>query len=359
MKSILLSIALLLPSIALAQPIHGTQDSYASRAEWPVTSAQSHWDDDTSSIAHTHLDLKFPRNAEIAGPFVVDFIITAFHVDGELTAQGESWIWDGDSRPRPTDWFWDATQSSTSPRLLGDPNGIKQWTGHFTIQPGTNVRHGDRALVGRVNTFLKNGTIMITSNTVPYWAVDDVSLPAKIGLPASSSATDIATPNTTADFGYGSSIIEVRSVIPHKPFSTVQPLIVSSYGYQQRGLPPAELRMIVDPDYHNGDFGRTIFSMSQPDGGGPDRSITLNLDPAQIGSGAHKIVLMRFQPNHDGTEEQDTLLVFNVLVGDDVIIVPPPPPPPPSGSKNCSGTVAGTLTNSTLTLTGGSIICSE
>jgi hypothetical protein len=357
---------------------HPQMSSYDPPAMLPNDSGQCHWEPGNVEaphvgpvIGHAHFDFPgFPIDGEIAGPFVQKFVITAFHVDGELVAQGESWVWDDDSRPRPTDWFWDETQSSTPPKLIGDPMGVRVWSGHFTIHPGVNVRHGMRVLIGSVTTYFRNGAVIINQHGVRYWAVDDPSAPLFTSLFMQPRSVACAAASAKhPEIGYGAAVVEVRSPLPVAPFSSKWPITFVGYGYTARDLPPAQVRMVADLDLHNGIPGRELASIQQFDGGGPDQPHTFILDPEVLGPGPHKIAIIRSQRNVFDDEEQDSLYVFNVVVDPnappvvfpDVGAAPPPPPPPPPPTpppaKVCSGTVSGTSDGTTMTITGGSIAC--
>src|ERR1700738_3403257 len=114
-----------------AQTIHDHPQlaAYASSDQWPTSSAQCHWtpSDALAMIAHTHVDVKFPLYAENTGvPFTVPFTLKLFHTSGQISQLFGELI---------RDVVWDETGTSTQPLMVGDPMGLKQWTGRLTIDP--------------------------------------------------------------------------------------------------------------------------------------------------------------------------------------------------------------------------------
>jgi hypothetical protein len=150
--AIVVAVLLTVSRAASAQPIHGHSQlaAYSSRAQWPTDSAQCHWmpadavvPPAAAMIGHTHVDMKFPRYAEVDGPMTINFTLKLFHVSGSITG-----IYAGVFKgPSARDVVWDDTGTADPPLMIGDPHGLKIWTGHLTFDTDPTIPHGWYAVV--------------------------------------------------------------------------------------------------------------------------------------------------------------------------------------------------------------------
>lgn len=367
-------------------PIHGHPQltNYPDPSTHPKLSAQFHWTpgenppgsmvdslfvDDLrlglfgkSMIGHTHLDCQFPIYGVLDGPIVVPFTIKAFHLEGVIE-QIEAYTRFGkvNDVARGVDWFWNDTQSSVQPILRGDPHGLRQWSGHVTIQPA--VFHGWCQTAFAAFTQFDNGDNGRQYLVMPFYS--PVDGPETHEGPSLSAQVQAGSPRRP-EIQNGFTIVDIAGgYIPLAPIAKAWPMAVSSLGYGSlTEIPfPATLQERVDLDLHNGIAGRKVAEVSGAVERGSPVSMAANLDPVALGGpGTHKVAFIRTQPD-GGLEGVASLLVIDVTVDPNApapVDPPPPPPPPPAppASRTCSGTVNGTSDGTTITLTGGTIRCS-
>ena len=114
---------------ASAQPIHGhpQKAAYASPAEWVEVDGQG-WlgDPDPVLAAHVHNVPKFPLYMEVHdwSTIEVPFTLKAHNLAGTIQ------MFTGE---HVRSVRWDATGTSETPVMRGDPNGLLQWTGVATV----------------------------------------------------------------------------------------------------------------------------------------------------------------------------------------------------------------------------------
>lgn len=317
MKHVIIALASLLVAASVnAQTIHGHPQlvSYASPAEWPTDSAQCHWTPADAVIpaaggmtGHTHLDLTLPRYAETAGEsFRVAFAIKSFHTAGEVFGIDGALI---------RDVVWDATGTATPPPMVGDPMGLKVWTGHLTIDPLHDdgypiTRHGWFLMHVSVVTRFTNGTAIRNTLEEPLFSVIDPTVEQGTFYPMVRS-----TCNGSSKLGtnYGAVLTEYRKFLPLAPISTAWPIQPISEGYGgQANLADGVLESRFDLDLHNGVPGTTFSRVTGL--GNQSISAFTAFDPGVLGLGKHKIAQMRVQANLAGTEQFVALLVTDVTV---------------------------------------------
>lgn len=323
---------------------HPQLTAYASPVQWPTDSAQSHWTpannspDPTTRTGHTHLDVTFPRYAEIAEPFTTTFAVKLFRVAGRMTG-----IFGGQVR----DVVWDATGAATLPDLIGDPTGLRTWTGHFTIDPGINLgnyvisRHGWAGTAFTVRTAFDNGAETRTSLIEPFYSMVDLALPES-PLPQSGiRVSAYADGNGAGGPQFGTGVMEYPTMLP---VATIRaPWSVQGFFYNYASPPPdlpnGTFELRLDPDLHNGIPG-TILESRSVQGDHNFLPSPLVLDPARMGTGVHKLAAFWTQPGARD-ETLSTLLVVNIDV--DASGAPPPPPPPPPPPVETKRPVGGVL----------------
>jgi len=350
-----LAVALLLCAMPVsAQPIHQHPQkiSYASPAEWPPISFQCHWApgeavNPSGSVhpfmAHTHIEGKWPLYAELSQPVTIPFKVVLFHTDGfvDVVTSGPG---------VPPHIIWDATGTSEMPPMIGDPNGVKEWTGRATFDPKEGAEGRDlpkprgwwyltimaRTIYNKPTSIPGFKVAMGQMVIIPYYSMIDPSARERAtgdgeGELRSNCGVNADDPGGFSIFGSNSSIIRRQDAPLLAPFNAPWPADIAVYGYGiAPGFPPGFYRVFVDPDLHNGHEGRKIrdakrlfnFEDYQP------------FNPAEIGLGKHKLAIDWVQSG-DGAPQLfnpgETLvsrLVVEVEVTDGPVIPPPPPPDP-------------------------------
>lgn len=306
---------------AWAQTIHGhpQKAAYASPAEWPTFSTQCHWspanDMPGMQTGHTHVDLQAPFYAELTGPVVVPFAIKLFHTDGVAFFDSSEGIRDiVFDEPGP---------------MLGDPMGLKVYTGHLTLDPTLRTRwftlHGGWGPIVAVTTLFSNGDFLSTRVLPSFYVTLDASADE---TPSGAFYSARCNPKSSRhpDVAWGDNLVETSQFLPIAPINQPWMNVFVTAGYGGNNLPPAVFEQRVDLDLHNGVPGTILKTIAQVG----DINTAAVIDPAQIGSGSHKMAFFRNQVSPDGTEEVTTLLVIDAVVGAGV--PPPPPPPPPTAT---------------------------
>jgi hypothetical protein len=346
---VLLRVSLLLLAATCVQaqalPIHDhpQKTAYASPDEWPCDSAQAHW---FLHPGHTHVDLCFPRYAELAGPIVVKFAVKLFHTPG---IAGDVIMRTYKGATLAHDIVWDATGTSTPPPLIGDPNALKTWTGHFTIEPDPGT-HGWYAISIEATTVFENGESSFVQLLEPFWSMVDPSADVPAGEFNAPGLSTQAVFNSLTHTNYGTQIVKFTRLVNPVPFSRelgpldllpIAPLsgpwppsMAFTKGYGAKDLPHAVTSEVLDLDLHNGIDGLTLTSIESTDENDGAANLPLILDPAVIaasvkpaGSPHHKLAVRRDQFTVDGEEHSTTLLVIDVDVADGTLPAPLPPPP--------------------------------
>lgn len=358
-----LVLCLLVPTFALAQPIHGHPQKafYASPAEHPLRDAQGHWQpcnpvlpppeqiaqqlaDGTfvPVLCHSHVRLQCPEYAEFSAPLRCEFTVMLFHAAGRIVDFGAG---TNNQGRMARDVVWDDTGSATLPNLTCDQMSLCMWNGHFTVDPDPGVPHGWSMIVASTFTVLENGDSQRVTNRVAVWSMIDPTAPITgEGFPYTLAHSIPFSPRRP-DVLFGTNQIDVQGLLPIAPIATLWtfPLNVQRYGVQSH-LPPPTFQVVADLDLHHGIQGRILQQIDDA----PDTvPIIVTLDPAVLGPGTHKIALRFIQPD-GGTEQASTLETFDVVVdpnapppiptcqdplasnfGGPLPCVYPPPPPPP------------------------------
>src|SRR5712672_3854511 len=111
---------------------HPQLSFYNSPSDWPFISAQCHWSpsdavvpNGSGMLGHTHVEATAPIWSETdSNPITVSFQIQLFHLSGRvISVEGEL----------ISKIIWDFTGTETPPIMIGDPMGVKVFTGHVTF----------------------------------------------------------------------------------------------------------------------------------------------------------------------------------------------------------------------------------
>ncbi len=252
-------------NICNAQPIHGHPQkiSYANASEWPYDSAQCHWTPSDAvvvpppanpTIGHTHVDMKFPRYSEFNIPLTIQFTLKLFHTSGKITE-----IFAGVYHGRNArDFVWDLTGSDVKPDLTGDILGLKQWSGHFTVDPDSNYPNGWINIFLAVNTRFDNGDTTQLTLREPVFSTVDTSKPEVWDWPRLLSDCIPGSPRRP-DVQFGFNQVDIVDMLPLLPFSNPWPVRVNVIGYgTSSSIPDAIYEVRRDLDLHNGVHGITF-----------------------------------------------------------------------------------------------------
>lgn len=334
-------------------PYDSSVTSYSDPSIWPTLSGQCHWrpsnsNTDTTTtpqlmspqIGHTHVEVKAPIYAEVSGNFIVPFTIMLFQTDGSIDPSELSSAYGN----HLTNIVWD-TPNNIPPVMQGDPNGLKMWTGHLTVDFTDNpdvVKHGWFQVFFGIHTSLKNGDNTRTGIFIPFYSVLDPTSP-ETPLTSTSTMTrvDCVTGSARDTFSgdFGDSIASYNNYLPilapiNTLISAAQPQV---YAYASSNQLPFGTGMTrFDMNLHVGIPGTLIQSSSGPSTG--TIALPSPFDPAVLGQGTHKVAAMWQQDTGVGSsgitanEQNAALLVVTVVVG-----APTPPPPPPMWMTITSG----------------------
>lgn len=313
---------------------HPQKTDYNDSSEWPTVSFQGHWTGpgltpmpmaDQPGVAHTHIDIKAPVYAEVDAPFVCQFTVKLFHTQGHFGGFYTSLI---------RDIVWDETGNSTVPTFIGDPMGLVQKSGHFTVDLAMptyypNKLHGWAGIMLTGVTGYSNGDVVFTSANVPFFSMLNPALPeppfGNGGGPVLWTQVQVANttviPPATSPVNYGATLVEVGNevldFIPIAPISAPWHTNVGTNGYGNADLPPADFEQRFGVDFHAGIAGTVVQTAT----GLSTIARPVTLDPAQMGLGTKNAVFFRRQT--DGPEIVYALLVFNVTVEAGVPVDPP------------------------------------
>jgi hypothetical protein len=286
---------------------HPQKAVYASPSEWPTEEVQCWWPEATAlPEEHGHFSLTSPRYAELTGPVVVSFVLKLHNLPGVADVRSEG----------VRDLIWDA------PPTLRGGDGLFQWTGHMTFDPTLPTRwhtvHGWWAPLIDVAMYFDSGDSVSVRLIPTFYALLDATAPESsvIGNPLTSANCHPASARHP-EVIWGDNFVQTTDFLPVSPIAAPYSLWMATAGYGAQGLPPAVFQQRVDLDVHNGIPGTILKSVTQ-DG---DINTSVTFDPATLGSGSHKAAIFRTQASLDGTEEINTLLVFDAVVGAGV---PPP-----------------------------------
>jgi hypothetical protein len=127
--------------------------------------------------------------------------------------------------------------------------------------------------------------------------------------------------SSRTDAVYGVTFADYDSYLPVAPIQQPWTAGAATAGYGGVGLPQATFEQRVDLDLHNRIPGNLI--ATQTAFGDILRPVVF--DPSVLGSGTHKVAILRNQPN--GNEQISALLVIDVAVGPGTTTGPPVVPP--------------------------------
>lgn len=305
-----LGLTILLASSATAQPL--------------MDSGQCHWLQANGVLGHTHIDLDATSRPQVSGVLVVGFTITLYHTDASVTQ-----IFAGNYKSADAfDLVWDDT-GATRPDLTGDPNGVRTWSGHFSVRP--QIPHGWQWISMSVYTAFSDRTTVVLLNE-PIYSIVNPSMPSPNDTDPAAQRTqavcrvspDLAHP----ELFYGEQTTQFDSALPRTVITAVIPMTGSTYGYGARGLGPALMDVRLDSNLHAGVEGTLLTSGVEFDHENGLIHAPTPFDPAVFGKGPHTILIRRTQQN--GAELSAVILKTNVTVDPNAVPVPPPPPPAPA-----------------------------
>ena len=278
--------------------------------------------------------------ATVTGPTRVPFSVTVHKLAGEIVS-----LWPGVMHPElfnnkgypdRDSIIWDAD----GPRWLpadptGDPDGDRTWSGSFLLTPP--IAHGWFTVVVEVHTRFANGQGATVYAERNFYANVDPSAPEYTGEMAwgrefarticmFSQIHETKPDGSDLLVDAGEQTIDLGP-LPKAPFSTpFTGLFAGINGYANQQLAQNSVNeQRVDADFHHGVQGQTLVSVPGDVTSGNAANFEIELDPAVLGAGAHKVQIIRWQASPMNTNQWATLLVFPVTVGDGV---PPPPPAP-------------------------------
>lgn len=301
---------------------HPQKSEYASEADWPSpVSAQAHIRlrhpmMPEFPFAHVHFDVRFPRYAEVSGPFTVPFTLKLFHAPGHVDAIYGLLI---------HHIVWDETGSEIMPDLRGDPMGLKQWTGRITVDPtipmldaafGIDVersapKRGWFATQFVARLRLDDGRELKPGMFQPAYSMVDPTAPER---PAGSYARVVSNQTESGGMstGFGAQVSEFADFLPIAPIQTPWTVQGHFYNYSaDPALPTGVFEQRLDPDLHNGIPGTIL--RHEAANGQLVPPMPIVFDPAVMGSGTHKVMFAWEQAF--GDEEIWALLVIEVTVG--------------------------------------------
>lgn len=311
----------------------------------PMDSAQCHWTNHvTNMVEHVHNDNGLPsRYPDVTGPFRVNFTNLLFHTSGYI---GPYFVGNQKTSDAQDTLFWDDTQGARQPVEQGDAAGIAQWSGHFTITPGTldannrvrPVLHGWAHANSNAYAFFPDGATVKDILYEPYHSIIDLSVPEVLGNQDQYISAECQVNSTASSNDYGQQVVTIETVLPTS-IGAPYTLQYSTYNYGNNfsAPEPETSDVILDPDFHhcviaplNPNCAGTTLATITTLGAADLVSQRVVLDPAKMGpAGLHKIAVRRCQPNHGDT--LCTLAVFGIITttGGEVLPPPPLPPPPP------------------------------
>lgn len=336
-------LALCWPALAQAQPIHGHSQkaAYASPTEYPRPSAQCHWNEplppaapdgsnsqaiiDAALLgsAHIHFDPVTPFYSEVTGLIRSAFTIKLFQTGGTAT-------FDLDRQETVTKIEWDDVGELPRRVLTGDPapHAVRQWTGHFTIDPRRNVGgHGfpsrgwysPQIEIG----FAPNTHVEILQLVKPaFYSMLDPSAPdgSLSGAPVVIASCYPHSPKITE---WGTNYVEADTMLPLAPISAPWPIAMgtASYGSTSGVIGLGFFEHRIDFDFHNSVPGKILQHLDEQNFISANRAPVL--DPAVIGPGPHANAFIWSKPTTDRSENITALLVWPIEVSAGT---PPPPP---------------------------------
>ncbi len=351
MRWLLTLVCLSLASVSTAQTIHQypydpAVTAYATPVAWPVISAQCHLrpansnPDPTTvpqlmspSLGHTHVDVQPPLYGEISQNFTVNFTITLFDVDGYVNfgMYGELLnpaVWD--------------TPDGSQPPMVGDPHGVKTFTGHVMVNlskadgsgnVGFDIpKHGWFSVGFSTRTIFTNGYRTDTQSMLAFYSMIDPTAPetqlqgqhlSEIGSFCKATSPFDTPPDAIGQ--WQAALYQAYVPILSPLTRAVTQPVAQLYGYGTAALPNGIGETRFDMDLHHGNGGTPIAMASGPSLQGV--FLPSPFDPAILGPGVHKVAAGWEQNTGAGVpgvavanEEAVAWLVVTVNVGG---VVPP------------------------------------
>jgi len=321
-------ILLVAPAASAQFAIHGhpQKATYASPAEWLAVDSQC-WigNPDPLQAGHIHVVPKAPAYAQITdyAPFDVPITIKAHKIAGIVgLVRGE----------HVRRIVWDATGTEELPVMRGNPDGLVEWTGVATVDltlgddgPGglhifLTPLHGWLEVRIFTRTVLDDGSQLDASAVFPLYSAIDLSAPEKPAAEQGNpgvhhrAACVFSDPSGTAIAG--EVITEIDNYLPLVPITVLYPTIANVYNYTAPAgvaLTSELFEQRLDPDLHHGVMGSLIRQDVIPPELNKQLVTPIVLDPAVMGTGAHKAMVVWTQPFP--TQAVSAVIVFPVTVG--------------------------------------------
>lgn len=325
-------LALLLAVPVSAQPIQGhpQKQAYASSAEWVPLDGQCWFGDpDPIKASHVHVVPKPPSYMRVLDLKTIDvpFTVKLHNVAGSVgQVSGE----------HVQSIRWDSTGTSQMPVMKGDPNGLVEWSGVATMShtiPDPVVDflgifqfpvHGwaeDKIIA---YTGLDDGRRVDTGTQWPVYSAIDLTAPEKKAAEQGNPGVHIRTScvmwsGNQAETA-GEVITELSDYIPLAPIFKLWSIPGFFYNYTAPAginFPAEVFQQRKDPDLHHGVTGVLQRTEVSPAGGGKSFQGNIVIDPASLGTGAHKEMFVWTQPLLNGTA-LSAVMVIPVGVGDGI-----------------------------------------
>lgn len=284
--------------------------------------------------AHTHVD---SAGATITGPTRVPFSVTLRHAAGAIVAiypgVWQSELFNGKGYPDRSSIIWDGGGQTFLPAdPTGDPAGDRTWSGSFVLTPP--IDHGQFAAMVTVHTQFANGMSGITYAIRTFYSNVDPSAPEYTGAIAYgrefertvcmfSQIHETKPDGSDLLVDAGEQTVDLGA-LPKVITAPFTGLVAGIKGYANQQLAQNSINeQRVDADFHHGVQGRTLVSVPGDVTDANEVNFPVQLDPAVLGPGPHKVQIIRWQASPMNTNQWASLLVFPVTVGDST--TPPPP----------------------------------
>jgi hypothetical protein len=310
---------------------HPQKTEYTSPAEWPRVQAQAHWPQiDPTMAGHIHIIPSFPLYGEIMSyePIEIPFTLMLHMFPGRLGLfQGEY----------VSSVRWDETGTEQMPAMIGDPMGLRQWSGVATLDFTRNVdpinnlflfpEHGWTEVRFFTRSVFDNQDQIDLSWAGAVYSLIDPSKPERPAAEQGNPGVHFRSSAVLSRNGIpiaGEMITEISDYIPLLPIDQPWKTIINAYNYTAPVTPvlaEAHFELRLDANLHMGVRG-TLQDQQFPVPGTRQVIGPLVLDPAVMGTGAHTELALWIQPM--GDESVSSVVSFPVTVGAGV---PPPPPP--------------------------------
>jgi hypothetical protein len=317
MKTTLRVFVLLLCAVRVqAQPLvihnHPQKATYADPSEWPTPwSSQGHWMNADGHMSHLHVDPLVPLYAEIDGTMTFSITVGLFDTAGSIVLERSEVL---------TGWHDGSIKGTLNlPPLQGVRGQFVTVTGTVTVKPP--IPHGVFNLSVDITARTDDGVFQTVRARRPMYSTLDVSQPELTYNNWLSTECNFGSHVNGED--YGQQTVEFNYLasdpsqpfipVPIAPMTNVWPMYMGTFGYLQSSFngAPGAARFVLDPNYHAGDPGTTLESVTQfPDSQG-------NTDISHVPmifnqKGTHKYGVIRDLPTPNVGEHVMCLLVGTI-----------------------------------------------